>query len=65
MMGWIENWPIKFLNRNFVRRRLPAKSNSVPFWLNSLIFHHPITSVRHPLLSYSAEHHPQQKSLQN
>ena len=35
-MGWIENWPIKFLNRNFVRRRLPAKSNSVPFWLNSL-----------------------------
>jgi len=30
-MDWIEKWPIKFLNQNFVRRRLPAKSNSVPF----------------------------------
>jgi len=43
--GEFENWPIKFLNRNFVRRRLPAKSNSVPFWLNSLNYHFLISLI--------------------
>ena len=36
MMGWIENRPNKFLNQNFVRQGLPAKSKSVRFSLNSL-----------------------------
>jgi hypothetical protein len=35
-MGWIENRPNKFLNQNFVRQGLPAKSKSVRFRLNSL-----------------------------
>jgi hypothetical protein len=33
----IEIWPIKLLNRNFVRQRLPAKSNKLRFRLNSHI----------------------------
>ena len=37
-MGMIEIWPIKLLNRNFVRFRLPAKSHSVRFRLNSLTY---------------------------
>ena len=36
MMGWIENRPNKFLNQNFVRHGIPAKSKSVRFRLNSL-----------------------------
>jgi hypothetical protein len=35
MMGWIENRPNKFLNQNFVRHGIPAKSKSVRFRLNS------------------------------
>ncbi len=38
MMGWIENSPNKFLNQNFVRHGLPAKSKSVRFRLNSLTY---------------------------
>ena len=37
MMGWIENRPTKFLNQNFVRQGLPAKSKSVSFRFISLI----------------------------
>jgi hypothetical protein len=36
MMGWIENRPNKFLNQNFVRHGLPAKSKSVRFRFISL-----------------------------
>ena len=38
MMGWIENRPNKFLNQNFVRQGLPAKSKSVRFRFISLIY---------------------------
>jgi hypothetical protein len=31
MMGWIEKRPNNFLNQNFVRQGLPAKSKSVRF----------------------------------
>jgi hypothetical protein len=31
MMGWIENRPNKFLNQNFVRQGLPAKSKTRRF----------------------------------
>ena len=31
MMGWIENRPTKFLNRNFVRQTLPPKQSMFPF----------------------------------
>ncbi len=37
MMGWIENRPNKFLNQNFVRQGLPAKSKSVHFRFISLM----------------------------
>jgi hypothetical protein len=36
MMGWIENRPNKFLNQNFVRQGLPAKSKTRRFRLASL-----------------------------
>jgi hypothetical protein len=35
-MGWIENGPKAFLKPNFIRQGLPAKSQMVPFRLNSL-----------------------------
>ena len=37
MMGWIENRPNKFLNQNFVRQGLPAKSKTRRFRFISLI----------------------------
>jgi hypothetical protein len=37
MMCWIEKRPNKFLNQNFVRQGLPAKSESVRFRFISLI----------------------------
>jgi hypothetical protein len=37
-MGWIENRPNKFLNQNFVRQGLPAKSKTRRFRLASLNF---------------------------
>jgi hypothetical protein len=40
MMGWIENRPNKFLNQNFVRQGLPAKSKSVRFRFISLTYQH-------------------------
>jgi hypothetical protein len=38
IMGWIENRPNKFLNQNFVRQGLPAKSKSVSFRFISLTY---------------------------
>ena len=38
MMGWIENRPNKFLNRNFVRQGLPAKCKTRRFRFISLKF---------------------------
>ena len=38
MMGWIENRPNKFLNKNFVRQGLPAKYKTRRFRLYSLMF---------------------------
>ena len=39
-MGWIEKRPNNFLNQNFVRQGLPAKSESVRFRFISLKCRH-------------------------
>ena len=54
MMGWIENRPNKFLNQNFVRQGLPAKSKTRRFRFISLFFDKASTSIsRTKLIPYS------------